>query len=122
MREGSRSCESTVMDKMSATKALELQIMQMYVCPLVAPEHIDGQQTLSLARHGPFEVRLIELPQDPRSDSIPLWIELFDHRSNTTLDSRRGCELRDTAVAAEALISQARDLHRDSTGGGPANG
>ena len=105
---------------MPATKALELQIMQMYICPLVAPEHADGQRTLSLARHGAFEVRLIELPQDPHSDSIPLWIELFDHRSNTTLDSRGGCDLRDTAVAAEALILRARDLHRNSTAGRPA--
>jgi hypothetical protein len=110
------------MGKMSATKALELRIMQMYICPRVAPEHIDGQRTLSLARHGAFEVRLIELPQNPHSDSIRLWIELFDHRSNTTLDSRDGCDLQDTAVAAEALISQARDLHRNSTGGCPANG
>jgi hypothetical protein len=119
MRETSRSCESNVMEKMSATQALELRITQMYIWLLVGPEHIDGQRTASLARHGAFEVRLIELPQNPHSDIIPLWIELFDHRNNTTLDSWAGCDLADTAVAADALISQARDLHRNSTGGCP---
>jgi hypothetical protein len=119
---GSRSCESTVMEKMSATKALERRIMQMYIWLLVAPEQSGGQRIASLARHGAFEVRLIELPQNPHSDCIPLWIELFDHRSNTTLDSYAGCDFEDTALAAAALISQARDLHRNSTGDRPANG
>jgi hypothetical protein len=122
MREGSRSCESTEMENMSATKALELRIMQMYTWLLVAPERFDGERIASLARHGAFEVRLIELPQKPQSDSIPIWIELFDHRSNTTLDSCAGSDLEDIALAAAALISQARNLHRNSTGDYPANG
>jgi hypothetical protein len=98
--------------KMSATKALEQRIMQGRIWALVAAERIDGQRTVSLARHGAFEVRLIELPQDPLSDNIPLWIELFEHESSTTLDSCSGHDLRHMAVAAEAFISQAKDLHR----------
>jgi DNA polymerase III psi subunit len=97
---------------MSATNALELRIMQMRIWALVAAERIDGQRTVSLARHGDFEVRLIELPQDPQSDDIPLWIELFEHVNSTTLDSCSGHDLAHIAVAAEAFISQARDLHR----------
>jgi hypothetical protein len=100
------------MEKMSATKALELRIMQMRIWALVAAERIDGQRTVSLARHGAFEVRLIELPPDSDSDNIPLWIELFEHGGSTTLDSCGGYDLEHIAVAAEAFISQARDLHR----------
>ena len=100
------------MGKMSATNALELRIMQMRIWALVAAERIDGQHTVSLVRHGEFEVRLIELPLDPHSDNIPLWIELFEHVNNTTLDSCGGYDLAHLAVAAEAFISQARDLHR----------
>lgn len=112
MRAGSRSCKSTVMEKMSATETLEQRIMQMRIWALVAAERIDDQRTVSLARHGAFEVRLIELPQDPHGDSIPLWIELVEHGISTTLDSCGGHDLRHMAVAAEALISQARDLHQ----------
>jgi hypothetical protein len=100
------------MEKMPATNALELRIMQMRIWALVAAERIDGQRTVSLAHHGDFEVRLIELPQDPHSDSIPLWIELFEHVSGSTLDSYGGNDFAHIAVAAEAFISQARDLHR----------
>jgi hypothetical protein len=97
---------------MSATETLEQRIMQMRIWALVAAERIDDQRTVSLARHGAFEVRLIELPQDPHGDSIPLWIELVEHGISTTLDSCGGHDLRHMAVAAEALISQARDLHQ----------
>jgi hypothetical protein len=112
MRAGSRSCQLTGMEKMPATNALELRIMQMRIWALVAAERIDGQHTVTLARHGEFEVRLIELPQDPQSDNIPLWIELFEHVSGTTLDSCGGHDLAHMAVAAGAFISQARDLQR----------
>jgi len=97
---------------MSPTNTLELRIMQMRIWALVAAEPVDGQRTASLARHGEFEVRLIELPQDPHSDTIPLWIELFEHESSTTLDSCGGYDLARMAIAAEAFISQARDLQR----------
>jgi hypothetical protein len=56
-------------------------------------------------------VRLIEFAPDPHSDNIPLWIELVEHGSSTTLDSCGGYDLAHMAVAAEAFISQARDLH-----------
>jgi hypothetical protein len=100
------------MEKMPATNALELRIMQMRIWALVSAERIDGQHTITLARHGEFEVRLIEFPQDPQSDNIPLWIELFEHVSGTTLDSCGGYDLAHMAVAAGAFISQARDLQR----------
>ena len=112
MRVGARSCKTSVMEKMSATNALELRIMQMRIWALVAAERIDGLRIVSLARHGAFEVRLIEFAPDCHSDNIPLWIELFEHGSSTTLDSCGGHDLAHIAVAAEAFISQARDLHR----------
>jgi hypothetical protein len=111
MRVVARLCKIDC-DEMPATNALELRIMQMRIWALVAAERIAGQRTVSLARHGDFEVRLIELPPDPHSDDIPLWIELFEHVNSTTLDSCGGHDLAHIAVAAEAFISQARDLHR----------
>jgi hypothetical protein len=100
------------MEKMLATKAIELRIMQMRIWALVAAERIDGLRIVSLARHGAFEVRLIEFAPDCHSDNIPLWIELFEHETGTTLDRCVGHDLQHIAVAAGAFISQARDLHR----------
>src|SRR5262245_55277485 len=101
------------MTKTSSVMAIELRIMQMYIWALVAPKHINGQP-VSLVRHGAYDVRLMEFP-NPKKDTIPLWIELFDHEHNAALDSYGGCDLQEAAAAAQALISQARRLHRCAT-------
>ena len=59
------------------------------------------------------EVRLVEPLPDLQSDTIPFWIELFDHRNDVTIDSCGG-DLEEAAVGAEFLIWQAKLLHRDS--------
>jgi hypothetical protein len=98
------------MTKSSPGKALELRIMQMYIWALVAPNHINGEP-VSLVRHGAYDVRLIELPKNPKKDTVPLWLQLFDHEHSVALDSYGGCDLQEGA-AAQALISHARRLHR----------
>ena len=61
--------------------------------------------TLSLTRHGPYELRVIKL----RSHEIAgeLWLELFDHDRQRTIDSYRGRDLEDIAMVARSLGSKA---------------
>jgi len=105
----------TVVTEMFPSRNLELRILQLYVWELMAKRFVDGCRTASLARYGAYEVRLVELLQDLQGDSVPFWIELFDHTSDATIDSCGG-GLDEVAVVAELLISQAKLSHRESTG------
>jgi len=103
---------TTVITKMLPGKNLEFRIFQLYVLDLMAEKFVDGCRAATLARYGSYEVRLVELLQDWQENTAPFWIELFDHENDTTIDSCGGYDLGETAAGAEALISQARLLHR----------
>ena len=78
---------------------------------LVAPgEH--GAKSVSLARFGSYEVRLIEFEEPVHLDGPSLWMELYAHDVASSLDSC-GCSTLDDAVAAaEILITHANALYR----------
>ena len=95
-------------------KALEWRIVQSYLSVLRAPPDNLGQRTCLLARHGSYEIRLIEPTEMPEGHRIPFWVELFDRERRTTLNSFGSEDLEEAAVNAEALIAEAEMLHRQS--------
>jgi hypothetical protein len=102
-----------------STMNLEFRILQLYIWTLAAPKWANLRQSVLLARHGAYEVRLFDPNRDLRSESIPFWLELFDHRNGASLDSYGGYDLQETAAVAEKLICQAKHLHRAATRPGP---
>lgn len=82
-----------------------------YVALFLAPKGKDGTRTISLARYGVFEVRLIELPDCHSSDASLSWLELYRHDTNTSVDSYRCDELDEAETAVEHLVSSARGLN-----------
>jgi len=97
-----------------SSENLEWRIVQAYVSLLDAKILFDGARIAPFARHGAYEVRLVEPMSNPRSDATPFWVELFNHRSKTTLDSFGSYRLEEVAAAAEALISTANLLHQEA--------
>jgi hypothetical protein len=93
-------------------KSLERQIIQSYIWVLRAPPDEAGCKTRTLARHGAYEVRLVEPSQMPEGDIISFWIELFDHKRRVTLNSYGSDDLEQAAVTAAQLIAEAEKLHR----------
>jgi hypothetical protein len=85
-------------------------LRRAYVALFLAPKGKDGTRTISLARYGAFEVRLIELPDYHSSDASPSWLELYRHDTNTSVDSYRCDELDEAETAAEHLVSSASEL------------
>jgi hypothetical protein len=77
-------------------------------------EERNDTRTASLVRHGRYEVRLLELPRKLQTGTKQLWLELFDHHHQRTIDSYGGRNLVDITAAAETLCSEAKDLS-DST-------
>jgi hypothetical protein len=66
--------------------------------------------TVSLARYGAFEVRLIQPLRIPPAGEARFWIELFDHDRQLSIDSVGNCLLENAVAAAGELIARAKDL------------
>jgi hypothetical protein len=99
---------------MAAGKTTELRILQMYLWTLVTPHYVNGRRVGLLARHGDYDVRLIECQKSAHGDAELIWIELFDRKNNVSLDSFSGHDFEEAAAAADSLISRARGLHAAS--------
>jgi hypothetical protein len=91
-----------------------MRILQMYLWRLVTPKSVNGRRIGLLARHGDYDVRLIECPKLANRDAEPIWIELFDRQNNVSLDRFSGHDFEEAAVAADSLISRARELETTS--------
>jgi hypothetical protein len=81
-----------------------------YISLLLAPRNADGSCTVSLGRHGAYEVRLVELAHG-HDDGSSLWLRLYDRNSRASLDDRRCDDLEHAEILVEHLLSRAMQLH-----------
>jgi hypothetical protein len=89
----------------------EARLVRAYLTLFLVP-WVDGGRAVRLARFGSYEVRLVELAHDPSTESCPLWLELYAHDIQTSIDSC-GCDAFDDAVnVADDLIAHARELNQ----------
>ena len=65
---------------------------------------------MPVARVGAFEVRLIEFADGNRRGSLDLWIELYRHDTQSSIDSYLCRDLDEMENVGESFISQARGL------------
>ena len=92
---------------------LHNRILEAYFSPEFDEERSE-HRTVSLLRHGSYELRLVELPRRLQAGTDQLWLELFDHDHERTIDSYSGRTLADITAAAESLCSNAKYLsHTD---------
>ena len=89
-------------------KALEQKILRSYVFVLRVNKNAQGYRASTLERHGAYEIRLIDPPEMTQCDTIPFWIELFDHNTKAAVDSCGGYDLEAVAIAADAFITRAK--------------
>ena len=76
---------------------------------LLAVQSEDGIKTVSLARFGSYEWRVIELSRDAAAGNFPVWLELYEYNTRST-DSCGCPEIEEAVAAADELIMQARQL------------
>jgi hypothetical protein len=97
----------------ASSVVLHHRILEAYFSPEFDEERSD-HRTVSLACHGTYEVRVIELSRKIQTGAKQLWLELFDHDQQRTIDSYGGRSLADIAAAAESLCSIAKGFsHTD---------
>src|SRR5262245_31947948 len=64
----------------------ELRLTRGYVQLCVAPPDADGAKTISLARFGHYDVRLVEFVPANRTERTPIWLELYSHETQCAID------------------------------------
>jgi hypothetical protein len=87
------------------------RLNQGYISLLLTPKNTDGSCTVSLARYGAYEVRLVELAHGHDEDDSSLWLRLYDRDSRASLDNRRCDDLEHAELLMEHLLSRAMQLH-----------
>jgi hypothetical protein len=101
----------TALRKTDVNPLTEARLIRAYLNLFLVPRGKDGARTTSLARFGCYEVRLFELAPDFADDVAPLWMELYAHHSDSTLDSF-GCDDFEAAVrTADEFMTRAKALH-----------
>jgi hypothetical protein len=86
------------------------RLSQAYFSLLLAPENIDGLRAVSVARHGAYEVRLVERFDRARADFSSLWVKLYRRDIASLLDSRRCEDLDHAEMLAKHLLLRAKQL------------
>ena len=72
--------------------------------------------TFSLIRRGSYELRVMKFCSQEAVEE--LWLELIDHHRKRTIDSYRGRDLEDIAIAARSLgPKMLRGARRSLVGG-----
>jgi hypothetical protein len=104
-----RNLPGTILRK---KRPLLSRLNQAYISLALIPEDTDGSRTVSLARYGAYEVRLVEFPPSLASDAFPFWLKLYRRDLRTSLDSRCCQDLDHAEAVAEHLVSRAKQLHR----------
>jgi hypothetical protein len=91
------------------------RLYKSYVTLGLTPQNEDGTRTMPVARFDTFEVRLIEFADRNRRDS--LWIGLYRHDTQSSIDSCRCRGLDEAQNFGEYLISEARGLFESNRTG-----
>ena len=105
------------MNSTSESTLIELRIARAYVKLSCIPED-SSEASVSLARIGDCEIRMLRV-REPDLDGTPLfWLELLDN-NNTSIDSFRCHKLKDATSVFEYFSSQAS--HLDKVGSSVGN-
>jgi hypothetical protein len=93
-------------------RAYLARLIRAYLAPSLEPAGEDGARTVSLARFGGYEVRLVEVTQALSAEIPPLWLELYSQGIGSSLDSCGCDEFEEAVLAADELVAQAKELHQ----------
>ena len=86
------------------------RLSRAYASLAFVPECSDHSRSATLDRYGAYEVRLVEFLQDDPTGDRPIWLELYCHVTDSSLDSCRCDNLDDAETAADNLVSSAKQL------------
>jgi hypothetical protein len=87
-----------------------LRLTQAFIALSSIPGSGPAPRTLSIAMIGKCEIRMFNASSSWPGDAPPLWIELFDHDAQISIDSRSCREIDDAMAAFDEWLSDAEIL------------
>jgi hypothetical protein len=93
--------------KTSPRAEIEAQLIEAHAKLKLTRQNGDISTVATLMRRGAFEVRLIEPTNTEPADAVRVWMELFDHDRQLSIDSIGNCALEDAVIVAEDFIDRA---------------
>jgi hypothetical protein len=88
-----------------------LRVTQAFIALSSIPGSSPAPRTLSIAMIGKCEIRMFNASSIQPGDAPPLWIELFDHDAQVSVDSCICREIDDAVAAFDELLSDAETLN-----------
>jgi hypothetical protein len=91
-------------------RSIEALVLRAYLQLVRVPWNEVGSRRTSLAKYGNYEVLLLER-MSADADHFPhLWVELYAHDLQISIDGCGCDDIEAAAIAAEHIMSQARQL------------
>ena len=95
-------------------RSIEALVMQAYFQLIRVAWSESGSRSISLAKYGSYEVRLVERKPAAGADAPDLWVELYAKDTQTLIEARGCDDLEAAAIAAEEIMSKAERLQNDA--------
>jgi hypothetical protein len=89
---------------------IELRIARAYIKLLCSPDGHTAAQAISIARIGDYEIHLFQDLQTEPAETALFWLELFDHGTQTSIDSGACREIEEAATVFEGFLAEAERL------------
>jgi hypothetical protein len=91
---------------------IEARLFQARVELYVRRREERGSKSVSVARYGAYEVRLLQVVHGSSADPLIFWLELFDHSGRISLDSGSAENLEKALGVAQELVAHAEQLSK----------
>jgi hypothetical protein len=105
-------CEVSVGPALRATgpkgRRAVSQLYKAYCNINFATQSADGSRAMPIKRIGPVEVRLVEFAGSGKEDDPEVWLELYRHDTDSSIDSYLCDDLDEAEPVLEYLISSAQ--------------
>ena len=95
-------------------RSVEALVTQAYFQLIRVAWNESGSRSISLAKYGSYEVRLVERKPTAGADAPDLWVELYAKDAQTLIEARGCDDLEAAAIAAEQIMSKAERLQNDA--------
>jgi hypothetical protein len=102
-------------DQKMCAKNLESRLVEAFASLQAMSSGVDRPRMVSLERHGVYEVRLVEPPRKIVAEEVVFFVELFDHATQTSLESFGSANLVELEHVADELILDAIKLNIGSS-------
>jgi hypothetical protein len=108
-----RICQVQTLPRKPSRAELETQMIEAQAKLQFTRQDPDGARSAILARHGSFEVRLVQSLHISPESAVLFWLELFDCDRQLSIDSIGDCVFEEAVTAASDLIQRATRLSKN---------